>query len=132
MAYHEWLSLVSREDECVLRLETQNDDDGALVVGVLEVQLRLTVARCGDIALRVHPIPNRDADTRNEAINKAMKQLMQSPHELEGAVRRNKRNYFVPFEAIVADTRMEGTVVDYARINEGQQQVRHAAQATVG
>ena len=55
--HHERLLSVSREDECVLRLQSDNDDDGALVVRILEVQLRLTVARRTYISLRIHSIP---------------------------------------------------------------------------
>ena len=56
-AHHERLLSVSREDECVLRLQSDDDDDGALVVRILEVQLRLTVARRAYISLRIHSIP---------------------------------------------------------------------------
>lgn len=57
MAHHKRLLPVSREDEGVLRLEAYDHDDGALVVGILEVQLRLAVARGAHISLSVHPVP---------------------------------------------------------------------------
>ena len=56
-AHHERLLPVSREDEGVLRLEAYDDDDGALIMGILEVQLRLAVARSAHISLCVHPVP---------------------------------------------------------------------------
>lgn len=58
--------------------------------------------------------------------------LKRLPHELERSVGRHKGNDPISLKAIVPHTWMEGAVVNQTRVHEGQQQVRHAAQAAVG